>query len=279
MPSQHETTAPTRQDRVRQGWVTLSAFLCVLGTLIGFGLIGSQVEDSLGGALTADATLIAPASSAFRIWSVIYTGMVVYVVWQWLPANATAREARSTGWLAGASLVLNGAWIWSTQWGSVWPGVVIIVALAVVLGLLMARLGRPVPGRTAALWAVHVPFGLYLGWVAVATCANITAALVASGVRPGPVVETVLAVVVLGVAAALGVVLATQFGGNLAVTAAMVWGLSWIAIGRTLAEPRSLATAVAALAAALIVLVATGIARRRPAAAVAEPVPSVSGSF
>lgn len=97
-------------------------------------------------------------------------------------------------------------------------------------------------------------FGLYLGWVAVATCANITAALVDSGVDLGDLGNQLAAVAVLAVAAGLGIVFARRLGGRWAVAAAMAWGLAWIAVGRLDGEPRSVATGIAAVVAAVVVL-------------------------
>ena len=105
-------------------------------------------------------------------------------------------------------------------------------------------------------------FGLYLGWVAVATCANITAALVDSGVDLGSTGSQVAAVVVLAVAAGLGVVFAQRLGARWSIALAMAWGLGWIAVGRLADEPASLATGIAAALAAVTVLAAVWMARR-----------------
>lgn len=243
----------TRTDRIRQVTVTLSELFCLIGTLIGTGLIGTSVQNSSNGALSAEATLIAPAVPAFSIWSVIYLGLFGYTVWQWLPSVTTNKTARRTGWLAAASMVLNAGWLLVTQAGWIWASVVVILALAVVLGLLLAAITPSrAPGLAELIW-VHATFGLYLGWVAVATCANITAALVSSGVRPPSVVQQTLAVVVLVVAAALGVVLARTLGARIGVALAMGWGLAWIGIGR-LVDPQSVVVSVVAFAAALVVL-------------------------
>ncbi len=246
-------------DRRRQWLVTAGAVLMVFGTLYGFGLIGTPVEQSAGGSLSAEATLLAPAVRAFSIWSVIYLGLIGYVVWQWLPANAASPRARRIGWLSSVSMALNGLWLLVVQVGALWLSVAVIVALAVTLGELMRRLGEPRATGAAERLLVDGTFGLYLGWVSVATLANVTATLVASGVDPGGEVAEYLAVAVLGVGAALGAVLAKVLGGRLGVAAAMVWGLSWIAVGRLAGEPASDLTGVAAGIAAAVVAVATAL--------------------
>ena len=246
-------------DRVRQVAGTASAVFMVVGTLFGIGLIGTPVESSAGGSLSATATLLAPAVRAFSIWSVIYAGLIAYVVWQWLPSNATSPRARRIGWLSALSMVLNGAWLLVTQAGWLWASVVVILGLAVTLGELMRRLGRPVRAGSVEKVIVDGTFGLYLGWVSIATAANITATLVASGVNPPLEVAELLAVGVLAVAAVIGVLLARLLDARVGVALAMAWGLFWIAVGRIAGEPSSVLTGAAAGVAAAVVLTAAGL--------------------
>jgi len=257
------STTLTTTDQVRRIAVIAAEIFCVVGTLFGVGVIGTRVEESSGGALAATATLIAPAGPAFSIWTPIYLGLLGYAVWQALPANAVRERVRSTGWLAAASMVLNAAWLLVTQQGWIWVSVVVIVALALTLGTLVQRLTRETAASTLERILLDVTFGLYLGWVAVATCANITAALVDSGVDLGATANQVVAVVVLAVAAGLGVLFARRLGGRWSVAAAMAWGLAWIAVGRLGDEPRSVATGIAAVVAAVVVLLAAQRLRDR----------------
>ncbi|MDN5767354.1 MAG: tryptophan-rich sensory protein [Humibacillus sp.] len=257
----------TRNDQVRRIVVVLAEVFCVIGTLVGVGVLGTDVSQTSGGALSADATLIAPATTAFTIWTPIYIGLLVYTVWQFVPKNATTERVRSTGWLAAVSMVLNAAWLLVTQQGWIWVSVGVILALALTLGVLVQRLCREPAGSTFEKVVVDGTFGLYLGWVAVAACANVTAALVDGGVDLGSEANQAAAVTVVLVAAALGMVFTILLGGRWAVAAAMAWGLAWIAVGRLTDEPKSTATAVAAIVAAVIVLTAAGTYRRGGAVA------------
>ena len=259
--------APTRADRIRQTGVTVAEIFCVVGTLFGVGVLGTRVEESSGGALAADATLLAPAGPAFSIWSVIYAGLAAYTVFQWLPSQATHRRHRAIGSLVMASMVLNAAWLLVTQQGWIWVSVVVIVALVGVLGRLVERLTRIPADAAAQRVIIDGTFGLYLGWVAVATCANITAALVDSGIEPASPVSDLVAVAVLAVAAGIGIVLARRLGGRLAVAGASAWGLAWIAVGRVSDAPQSTIVAIAAVAAALATVAAALSVRRGTLAA------------
>ncbi len=254
------TSTPTR----RAAAVTVCAAIMVLGTLAGFGLLGTRVEDSSGGAFAADATPVTPAGPAFSIWSLIYLGLLGYVVWQWR-AGASRRAAR-IAWPAAASMLLNALWLGVTQVGWLWASVLVILVLALVLGVLVRRLSAIPPESPLEAVVVDGTFGVYLGWVSVASVANVTAVLVASGVDPGAVWATVLAVVVLGVAALLGAWFAVRLGGRWAVAAAMAWALAWVAIGRLTGRPDSLPVAVAAILAALAILAVTAVVRTRRSA-------------
>ena len=259
------TTIPSAvlpSDRLRQVAVTVAEVFCVVGTLVGVGVLGTRVEESSGGALAADATLIAPAGPAFTIWTPIYLGLAAYTVWQWLPTQTTEPRHRAIGWLAAASMVLNAAWLLVTQQGWIWVSVLVMASLVVTLGLLVQRLEQHRSYGHGETVVVDGTFGLYLGWVAVAACANVTAALVASDVDPGGFAAQLAAVVVLAVAAGVGVLLARRLGGRWAVAVAMAWGLAWVAWGRFADEPRSALVGAAAVAAAIVVLAATARQRR-----------------
>ena len=79
------------------------------------------------------------------------------------------------------------------------------------------------------------------------------------------VLGAIVAVIVLAVAAGLGVLFARRLGGRYAVAAAMAWGLVWIAVGRTTDAPVSRLVTIGAVTAAVIVVLGAAAARH-PAA-------------
>lgn len=247
--------------------VTVSFVVCVVGSMIGVGLFGgTPISEAAGGLLSTDATHLAPASPAFSVWTVIYIALAAYTLWQWWDRQ----DPRRIGWLVAVSLVLNAAWILSVQAGQVWLSVVVILALLAVLGATFGRLSSARPRSRLEAVVADGAVGLYLGWVCVATCANIAAALAGSGFTGGQVPQ-VWAVVVLAVVAAVGVALAVAGRGRLAVAATLTWGLVWIAVARTTGEPESIATAVAAGIAAGVIVVSTVALRIRAERGAPEP--------
>lgn len=261
-PGNHTGTGYERRDLFRQIAVTVSFILCIIGSVIGVGVFGgTRIAEAAGGALSADATFLAPASPAFSIWSVIYAGLGAFTIYQWLPAQRSSPRQRSLGWLVAASMLLNAAWILSVQAGSVPLSVAVIAALLVVLAIVFKRYARSRPDSWLGAVVVDGTLGLYLGWVCVAICANIASALTSGGFEGFGLDPVLWAAVILAAAAAAGIGLALYGRGRLAPAAALAWGLSWIAVSRVNGELVSVPTAVMAAVAAAVVMIATVGAR------------------
>jgi hypothetical protein len=237
--------------------VVVSAVLAVVGAFIGSGaVIGTPIQDAAGGTLSADSTLIAPAGPAFSIWSVIYTGLIAYAVWQLLPSQAARERHRRLGYPIVASLLLNAAWILSVQAGHLWLSCIVIVVLLVVLiatfvGVLRSR--RAGQGVVESI-ILDGTIGLYLGWVSIATAANLTAGLQTAGFDGFGLAPEVWGIVVVIVAGLAGLAIAMAGRGRLSPTASLAWGLAWVAVSRTTGELVSPPVAIAAaiVAAALV---------------------------
>lgn len=250
------------KDTVRQLAVAVSAVLAIVGSFIGSGAAGgTPIQEAAGGALSAAATLIAPGAPAFSIWSVIYLGLIAYAVWQLLPPQRTAQRHRALGYWVAASLLLNAAWVLSIQFDLLWLSVPVIAALLAVLTrafVLCLRL-RPTGAIDALL--TDGTIGLYLGWVCIATAANVSAVLVAAGFTGFGIPEAVWAVAVVAVAGAVGVLLALRGHGRIAPALSLSWGLAWVAVARLTGDLLSMPTAIAAVVAVVAVLGVTIVAR------------------
>ncbi|WP_341953060.1 TspO/MBR family protein [Salinibacterium sp. TMP30] len=247
-------------DIVRQITVAASATFALIGAFVGSGAAGgTPIQDAAGGALSADATVIAPAGSAFGIWSIIYLGLVAYAIWQMLPKQTSTELHRRVGYWVAASLVLNAAWILSIQYNQLALSVpVIIVLLAVLIRAYLITVELPAAGAIDAI-ITDGTIGLYLGWVCVATAANITAWLVAIGFTGFGIPEGVWGVAIVVVAGAIGIALAARGRAHFSPALSLSWGLAWVAVGRLSGELISQPTAVAAIVAVVAVLVSAAI--------------------
>lgn len=225
---------------------------------IGSGALGgTAVSEAAGGALSADATPFAPDGPAFSIWSVIYAGLAIYTIYQLLPKQrASARHARLRPW-AALSALLNAAWLGVVQLDSIWGSVIVIVVLLLVLIRILFVLSSAEPSSKVDMLITDGTFGLYLGWVTVATTAN-TAALIANEAG----LDTFngwewAAAGIIAVVAAIGVGLGVYSRGRIAPALSISWGLSWVAVARTSGGFESPIVVWAAVIAAALVLLGT----------------------
>lgn len=242
-------------DRIQQIVATVSFAFCVIGSMIGVGVFGgTPIASAAGGALAADATLIAPASPAFSVWTVVYLGLAGYTVLHWFPAAASADRQRSLRLPVAGTMLLNAAWILVVQAGWLWASVAVIAVLLALLSRVLVILMRSRASGLLERLLVDGSLGIYLGWVCVAAAANVAAALTSSGFDGAGIDPRWWAVAVLVAVGGVGVALAVRSKGRVAVAAAIAWGLAWIAVARWDGAPHSVPTAVAAGAAAVVVL-------------------------
>lgn len=244
------------RDRVL---VTIAAVVWIVGTTLGSGWFGGGGVESQGNGLFSDSTtLIAPMGPAFSIWSVIYIGLVGFVIWQWLPGAARSEWARVSRLPAAVSIALNGTWLLVVFAGWVGVSVLVILGIAAALGVVLHRTARlPGEGWAPQVW-VALTFGLYLGWICVATCANIALWLVGLGVAEASGLAVGLTIAVLVVVIGLVAFLLSRTRQPLfqgALVAAVVWGISWASAGRFMGELPNATIGYAAAGTAVIVTV------------------------
>jgi hypothetical protein len=254
----------TSRDLSRQIVVLLSAILGLVGAFIGSGAAGGNaVETASGGALAADATPIAPGGPAFSIWTPIYAGLVLYAIWQLLPKQKSDPRQRRLGYPIAASLLLNAAWILCVQYDLLWLTIPVIVVLLAVLVWTFLIILDSRPRTLVETVLVDGTLGLYLGWVCVATAANITAVLVDAGFNGFGLAADVWSVVIIAVAGLVGVLIAVAGQGRLTPTIALCWGLSWVAVARLTGDLLSTPTAIAAIVTVVVVVAVTVVLRIR----------------
>lgn len=135
--------------------------------------------------------LFTPAPLTFSIWSVIYTLLLFFVLLQF-SKKFPADKQRDRLFLL--SCILNAAWVVVWQYEFIALSVLIMIALLYTLALLNRRL---VTQKTGLL---KITFGIYLGWICIATIANITALLVAWQVQPALHVQTFITIALFPIA-------------------------------------------------------------------------------
>ena len=171
-----------------------------------------------------------PAGYVFSIWGIIYLGVIVFVIYQALPAQRANPRLRATGWWISLGGLANIAWIFLWHYEQF---ALTLVAMLTLLGTLIVTYIRLGIGRSkvpsSETWLVRVPISLYLGWITVATVANITEVLDYAkwngfGIAP----EIWMGIVLLAVLAIT--VLMNINRRDLVFTLVILWALAGIAI-------------------------------------------------
>jgi hypothetical protein len=162
-----------RKDTLRP-WLNAIA---VLATIVVNALANSLPINGLNTGEISDQFEIyfVPAGYVFSIWGLIYLALAAFALYQALPAQRDNPRLRNVGyWFVGSSLA-NIAWIflWHYQ---IFP--LTLVAMGFLLISLIICYLRLETGKTKVnpweKWLVRAPFSLYLGWITVATIANVT---------------------------------------------------------------------------------------------------------
>jgi hypothetical protein len=114
--------------------------------------------------------LFTPAGLTFSIWGIIYLLLLVFILVQLREGNQ--KLVGSLGWAFIISALLNGLWI--VAWHYERTG----LSVAIILGLLasLVYINQQLSGMPFSI--TKLAFGIYLGWICIATIANITALLV-----------------------------------------------------------------------------------------------------
>jgi benzodiazapine receptor len=145
----------------------------------GTTLIGGQVTAAVS---DANPTLITPAGYVFSIWGVIYMLLGVFVVYQALPSQQGKEYQSKIGWLFVLSSLINIGWLFLWQFEYLSLSVVLMFLLLATLISIYVRLriGKSAVSLRVRL-AVQLPFSVYLGWITIASIANVAATLVSIG--------------------------------------------------------------------------------------------------
>jgi benzodiazapine receptor len=213
----------------------------------------------LNGRSTADVsaaypTLITPAGFTFSIWGVIYVLLFAFVAYQMLPRHRQDSFNGRVSYLFILSSVFNIAWLFLWQYEQIVASVPLILGLLASLAAIYIRLdiGRSNAPRGERL-GVHLPFSVYLGWITIASIADISAALVSAnwtglGIAPAFWAQLVTVVALMVTLAVLWTRRDVAYG------LVVVWALAGIAASQGAHPDLILVTEASAIIAAAAIL-------------------------
>lgn len=207
---------------------SISLILATIYMLVMNGLAnGLPLNGKTTGELSAQyPNWFVPAGITFSIWGVLYVLIIAYV-----GIRIYRRDEESDGietWYM-ITAMLNGSWIiaWHYEWMFV-----SLLLMGGLLGTLVVIAHRIFQWHDQAHWLTKATFGSYLGWIIVATGANVTAALVDWGWSGFGIAGPTWAAVLIAVASLIAIS-TKRIYANPYILASVMWALLGILIKQT----------------------------------------------
>ncbi len=196
--------------------------------------------------------LFVPAGITFAIWGVIYLLLIIYCVVQYTGSNQTA--IMNISWLFGVSCVFNALWIVSWHYGK------LPVSLLLMLGLLISLIYINILIKELPIGLIKASFGIYLGWICIATIANVTALLVNYNWNGFAIPEEIWTIIMISAGALIAAVTLYRLD-NPFIGLSVIWAFTGIIIKRHEDYRSILITAIIALV-LVIVMAGWGFIRK-----------------
>lgn len=234
------------------------------------GYIGMLVTNGLANALPingkttgmiADSypNLFVPAGITFAIWGLIYILLAAFLIYSL--CALFRREIASSlfivkvGWWFFITCLLNIGWILAWHYELVWLSLIIILLLLSSLIVIYRRLDiGGCCAKASEKVFVFFPFSLYLGWISIATIANVTIFLVDIGWNRFGLNEVFWGILMIAVGTALALYIIIRHV-DVVYGIAVAWAFAGIVIKRVQAGGATDKIVWYAAAAGLILLI------------------------
>jgi hypothetical protein len=201
--------------------------------------------------------LFVPAGITFSIWGVIYILLLAFCIIQFRAGNESVISL--IGWLFAVTCLLNASWIVFWHYGKLPLSLFTMIALLVILILINTWIS------SLPFGLIKISFGIYLGWICIATIANVTALLVHYDWRGWGISEEHWTIIMI----LTGLVISSLTVINLKnpfVALSVIWAFTGIIIKRHY-DYRSIVITAAAGIAILVIVMVYSLLRYRTAQA------------
>ena len=171
-----------------------SRSILLLAVLNSLGFLGTVIINALANILPINnkttgelsdqyPNLFVPAGLTFSIWAVIYLLLAIFVIYALIIAikkdDQNSLFIEKIGLFFFVTSVLNMSWIFAWHYENVPLSLLVMFLLLASLIMIYIRLNIGISdSKTSEKYLVHLPFSVYLGWITIATIANVTALLV-----------------------------------------------------------------------------------------------------
>jgi len=160
----------------RKAWINglFLAVTLIINTLGALGLINGLSQKEISDMFV---TLITPSPSTFSIWSVIYLLLIISIITIIIKKDDSYYKSavNQISTLFWVSCILNIGWIVAFSYVQIELSVLFILGFVITLSLICHKLLKI---QDRKRWLLPLSFGIYTGWLFIATVVNIAAMLV-----------------------------------------------------------------------------------------------------
>ena len=167
--------------------------------------------------------LFVPAGITFSVWGIIYLLLLVYCVVQFTGSNQLIIS--NISWLFAVTCILNALWIVT------WHYQKLPLSLLVMLGMLVSLIYINMIIKELPHGIIKASFGIYLGWICIATIANVTALLVYYNWNRFGISEEMWAIIMISAGALIAAMALYRFK-NPFIGLVVIWAFIGIIIKR-----------------------------------------------
>ncbi|WP_020539460.1 tryptophan-rich sensory protein [Lewinella cohaerens] len=206
-----------------------------------------------------------PAGFTFSIWGVIYLLLIIFIIYQlrswWKKQDVDLSFVQKIGPWFFISCLANASWILAWHYLQITLSLLIMLIILGSLIIIYLRLGigESSPTPPTNKWTVRLPFSIYLGWITVATIANVTTLLVDNGWQGGAIGPISWAAVMIVIAGLIGILILVK-RADIGFVLVLIWAFYGIYAkqsGNTTADVDSILLAAKVVMALLAVAAAS----------------------
>ena len=205
-------------------------------------------------------SLFTPAGFTFSIWGVIYLGLLVFVVWQALPAQRGNQKVAGISTFFKVNCLMNALWIIVWHYDLLALSFIVMLAILATLILIYRSLISLIDAApfTEHL-TLYLPFSLYTGWISLATIANVSVLQYANGWDSVWLSAVQWTLLKLAIAGAIGSTMVLRYR-DVPFVLVLAWGAYGISVMQS-ATPEVSGAAMTLSLLALILAAADGVRR------------------
>jgi len=252
--------ARTKKKLLQTGNILAVIITIIINALAVILPLNGKTTQELSDALP---NLFVPAGITFSIWGIIYILWIIFAIYQgrdlFKKEEIDMPFLQQITFLFIVSSIANSAWIF--LWHYEYVGLSLLMMIILLLSLLALyvrlKIGRSIVSTTERL-CVHIPFSVYLGWITVATIANITAFLVFVNWDGFGISQLNWTTIIIAVATLLTILMLT-LRKDIAFSLVVLWAFFGIWMKRTTLPNTPIDVNVATTISIAIIFIAIGL--------------------